>query len=66
MKAIGSFTGCPNVPDCGQCPEFIPCTRALMDDMNRRSNNTIFAGETTFNPADFIEHGILLVGIVPA
>jgi hypothetical protein len=61
-----SATGCPNVTDCEECPEFIPCTRAFLDDINQSLNNTIFAGETTFNPVDFIEHGDFLAGVIPA
>lgn len=54
--------GCQNVPDCEKCPEFISCTRTFLDDINGKLNNTIFAGETVFNPADFVELRILLRG----
>jgi hypothetical protein len=66
MTPAASSTGCPNVPGCEQCPEFISCTQAFRDDINRKLNNTIFAGEITFNPVDFIEHGDLLSGVIPA
>jgi hypothetical protein len=60
------LSSCPNVPDCEQCPEFEPCTWAFMDDIDRGMSNMIFAGEISFHPADFIGHGDLLRGIIPA
>lgn len=63
MTSDSSLTGCPNVPDCEQCPEFIPCTRAFLDDVHRGMSNTIIAGETSFNPADLIGYENLMSGI---
>jgi hypothetical protein len=53
------------IGDRSTVPVFIECERSFLDDINRSLNNTIFAGEMTFNPADFIEHGNLLYRIIP-
>ncbi len=57
--------GCPNVSNCEQCPEFDPCTRAFLDDMARGQTDIIFAGETTFDPADLPEYRDLIGGSLP-
>jgi hypothetical protein len=57
---------CQEIPDCRNCPVFAPCTRSFLDDICRSLNNTINAGEITFNPADFAGHEDLLSSVFPA
>ena len=52
---------CSKILDCALCPDIRVCSAEFQDDIQRRLNdNTIFAGETTFDHEDLPALGNLL------